>query len=513
MGSLSAVLKLMAVVLLLMGGIHFAFLRPPTHPRNIPAVPFWVVLLPFFFDVDQEETFKRYIQDPLLKHGAVKIFFGAQWNILVQRPEYVAQIFKNEDLYQKSGNQKKIPHSVLAEFLGDNIISAHGESWKLYQKVVKPGLQGRFEVQPILSNALQLAGLVREAQDSVGHKGGIPVQQLLQRYTIANAAQCLHQADFGTMTSDESRLDKLQMAVKLHIFRPIFMNFPVLDRLPLRSRRRAREAVRELSSELLETIKASHLHCGKPCSPDSDRLGCRLLASHQSGILSDRQLRDNINVTFVAGQENPQLALISTLYLLAKHRDVQEALGGAVGVIEPTITALSEMPLLTAVILESLRLFPPIGQLINRKVHGVGFLGDGGESVFVPDGSYIGYNCYATNRDPHVWKDAEQFVPSRWGQTSEEIARRYRRAKMKAEFTTFHGGRRACLGERFALLQLRVTLWALLRQWQWGLDPSWKERMTPAGPLYPRQLRLSFTARELKMPFGVHSDDGALGGL
>ena len=77
-----------------------------------------VVLLPFFSDVDQEDTFKNYIREPLLKHGAVKIFFGAQWNILFQRPEYLGEIFRGEDVFQKSGNQKKIPHSVLAEFLG-----------------------------------------------------------------------------------------------------------------------------------------------------------------------------------------------------------------------------------------------------------------------------------------------------------------------------------------------------------------------------------------------------------
>lgn len=69
-------------------------------------------------DVDQEETFNKYVREPLLEHGAVKIFFGAQWNILVQRSEYLVEILKNEEIYQKSGNQKKIPHSVLAEFLG-----------------------------------------------------------------------------------------------------------------------------------------------------------------------------------------------------------------------------------------------------------------------------------------------------------------------------------------------------------------------------------------------------------
>lgn len=102
--------------------VLFWSLTPPRHPRNAPSIPFWVVLLPFFCDVDQENTYRKYIQKPLQEHGVVKIFFGGHWNLLVQKPNYLLEIFKNEELYQKTGNQKKIPHSVLADFLGTSIL-------------------------------------------------------------------------------------------------------------------------------------------------------------------------------------------------------------------------------------------------------------------------------------------------------------------------------------------------------------------------------------------------------
>ena len=44
-----------------------------------------------------------------------------------------------------------------------------------------------------------------------------------------------------------------------------------------------------------------------------------MLDATESGLWSDKQLLDNLTVAFVAGQENPQLCLVSTLYLLAKH--------------------------------------------------------------------------------------------------------------------------------------------------------------------------------------------------
>ena len=135
------------------------------------------------------------------------------------------------------------------------------------------------------------------------------------------------------------------------------------------------------------------------------------------------------------------------------------------------------MPLLTAVIYESLRLFPPIGQLVNRKASENVLLG--GDTA-IPKGTYLGYNCYSTNRDPATWgPTADCFEPGRWGESTVAIQKNYRMRRARAEFISFHGGRRACLGEKFAMLQLRVTLVTLAREFTWRLDPSWVDRMTP----------------------------------
>ena len=44
---------------------------------------------------------------------------------------------------------------------------------------------------------------------------------------------------------------------------------------------------------------------------------------------------------------------------------------------------------------------------------------------------------------------------------------------------SFHGGVRSCLGEKFAILQLKVTLVALIGRFTWRLDPNWPHKMTP----------------------------------
>ncbi|KAI5361769.1 putative cytochrome P450 [Septoria linicola] len=484
-----AILVVVGVVCLLL----YLLLQPPKEPRHIPAVPFWVSLLPLIKDVDQQVIYNTYIRDLLLEHGAIKIFFGSQWNVLVQRSTFLSQVFKHEDLYQKSGNQKKIPGSVLASFLGDNIISSHGGVWKLYQDIMKPGLQEGWSLSPIYESASMLLEHFKQTPSP------LPVQEPLQRYTISNLVRVLMHLNIDMNHKETIQLSQMQSKVKAQIFRPLFMSFPFLDTWGLRSREAARRDAAQFTDHLVCMLAGAWFEKSDEHHQDDsqhDNIGHRLVSAWEEGRISYQQLRDNVTVLFVAGQENPQLAILSTLYLIAKHPTVQERLHSEImntSGNRPNEEQLRNMPYLTACVYESLRLLPPIGQLINRLATTPLVLG---EDTVVPQGMYLGYNSYATNRDPSVWgPDAEEFLPDRWGETASDVQKSYRRRRARAEFITFHGGRRACLGERFALLQLKVTLSTLVRHLRWELDPSWPDRMTPAGPLAPRGLRLKFEQR------------------
>lgn len=97
-------------------------------------------------------------------------------------------MFKETNVYEKSGNQKKVPYSVLAEYTGDNIISAHGETWKAYRKILQPGLQKPFEKEPLEKNAKLFVNLIKD-RISLGGNKAVPVQQLIQRFTLANVSE------------------------------------------------------------------------------------------------------------------------------------------------------------------------------------------------------------------------------------------------------------------------------------------------------------------------------------
>ncbi|KAF2195183.1 Dit2 protein [Zopfia rhizophila CBS 207.26] len=492
-----------SLIVLVVAGALFAlfsfavylFTPPRNFPKNIPTIPFYYALLPLIKDNDQADLYLKYLKEPLEKSGAVKIFFGGRWNILVRKPSYVAEVFKFEDIYAKSGNQVKIPHSLVAQYTGDNIISSHGANWKLYTSVIKPALQHDQDPTLIWRNSEILKDMLLGEQKK-SPSDSIVVYGLLQRYALANLSEVLFGSSFETLQKPEAPLHAFQMKIKPTIFNPVFLNFPFLDYFKFKSRQLGLELVKRFTNTLRIHVARDHNHA---CDHESGHLGCRMLGAYQTGILSEKQLKDNLVSVFLAGHENPQLALISMMYLLGEHPDIQQKVREEINTLysknegkdaRPSYAAIHDLPLLTSVIYETLRIYPPISQLINRCTNVITTLGD---NIVIPAGIYVGYNCYSTNRDTAFWGlDAEEFKPSRWGTSMEEINQLYRKANAKGAFISFHGGRRACLGQKFAMEELRITMCEV----RWKVDEAWDGRMTPAGPLYPRNLRVKF--EELK---------------
>ena len=195
-------LTVLAAVGVLLLGLLYSYVRVPNNlPKNIPAVPIYISLLGLWSSMGQDEIFERWLRKPLQKHGAVKIWFAGRWNILAMRPDLLTQIFRNEDLYAKAGSQKKIPWSVIARLVGDNIINSHGDDWKLYTGVMKPGLQKtQFDSRPLLEKSRRFVDLLLRTQAGSG-VGGVAVNPLIQRFCIAAMGESFLDIDFGVSST------------------------------------------------------------------------------------------------------------------------------------------------------------------------------------------------------------------------------------------------------------------------------------------------------------------------
>ena len=98
-------------------------------------LPIWISLLPLVRSwlrkppLPEDELYNRYIRPRIEAKGAIAIYFGGRWNVLVARPSAFRVLFAQEkETYLKSGNHIKLPNAVISQLTGGNIISEHGQA-------------------------------------------------------------------------------------------------------------------------------------------------------------------------------------------------------------------------------------------------------------------------------------------------------------------------------------------------------------------------------------------------
>lgn len=113
--------------------------------------------------------------------------------------------------------------------------------------------------------------------------------------------------------------------------------------------------------------------------------------------------------------------------------------------------SMQQLVLLHACIYETMRLFPPIPMLLNRRINHttvVHLLNQGqAYALRIEEGTYVGWHAYGLHRSSRcsIWEpDCSTFRPQRWGSTLQDILALARRAESRGQYISFAIGARAC---------------------------------------------------------------------
>ena len=189
---------------------------------------------------------------------------------------------------------------------------------------------------------------------------------------------------------------------------------------------------------------------------DQDFLSVYMRARDKDGEpFTDRDLLDEIMTLIIAGFETSAGTLNWAWYLLAGHpnvtdRAVEEAQSGCEADQNLTREVLATMTYLEQAINETMRLYPP-GWIFSRRA--IEPLEIGGYDV--PVGTDIYISPYILHRTARYWPEPETFDPDRFGPTQFGEER-------EAAFVPFSLGPRRCIGEYFAMLEMKIHLARLL---------------------------------------------------
>ena len=145
-----------------------------------------------------------------------------------------------------------------------------------------------------------------------------------------------------------------------------------------------------------------------------------------------------------------------------------------------THAGLRELTYTENVVKEALRLHPPLFMLVRVAKQDFTY-----KNYFIPQGTWIVISPTVSHRIPEVFRDPEAFEPQRYAAPREEDKRPF-------AYIAFGGGRHKCLGNAFALLQVKAILALLLGQYEFELtgDPIESDfQGLVVGPKEPCRMR------------------------
>ena len=188
--------------------------------------------------------------------------------------------------------------------------------------------------------------------------------------------------------------------------------------------------------------------------------------------MAKQALATEVSNVFYGGGYSATAAVSNATSLLARHPEVVEQLRAELQTVDlkaPDSASLAALPMLDAVLRETLRLCPP-APVTSRNVSKHGPVTITGCEA--PAGTTIFLSGYPAQVDPEVYPEPMRFQPSRW-------AYRDRSADFdEPHFMPFGRGPRRCLGQQMALLWVRLAIATIAARW----------RFSPENPASPQQV-------------------------
>lgn len=258
--------------------------------------------------------------------------------------------------------------------------------------------------------------------------------------------------------------------------------------LPLPTHVRFRRAKRDLDAVVNQIITRA-----REAGPESNHLLARLMHAHdETGQgMSQAQLADEALTMLLAGHETTALAIMFTVYALADHPAVADQLRAEVDkrLQGRPITRddLTELPLLDAVLRETLRLYPTV-PMFAREVASPIELG----GFVVPRHAQVITSPYAIQRSPQFYTAPNAFRPERWLDGSTV-------STPKFAYFPFGGGPRVCIGQHFALMEAKLVLATLIQQVVLSVPDDFIMDLSPVITLRSRNgLRVNVARRNVR---------------
>lgn len=407
--------------------------------------------LQFYLDAWREYgDLARFRMGPMVIHAIV-------------RPEHVQYVLvKNAENYHKG-----LSHDKLRIALGNGLLTSEGPFWSRQQRLMAP----TYSPRGVTRFAEIMTGAARDRLAGWQPGQTIAVNQEMMVVAMNVISRAMFGVDIGEKHAEAGRA--LGYILEFAAARTMSLIDPPLF-IPTPTNRKLKWALQTIDEFLYGIIAERR---SQPPGEDLLYLLMQARDEETGETMDEKQLRDEVLITFFAGHETTAQTFTWTCYMLDRHPEVEarlhteldQVLGGRT----PTLEDVPNLVYTRQVVDETLRLYSPVAVTARDVIEADEIAG-----YEIPSGSMVMIAPYLIHRHPEFWERPLNFYPDHFA--AEAAADRPRYA-----YYPFGAGQRTCLGMHFALLEAVLVLAEVLQRYQLRLVPGQNVEPVFMGTLRP----------------------------
>ncbi|XP_058127632.1 cytochrome P450 4c3-like [Anopheles ziemanni] len=426
-------------------------------------------------NADREELFNRIIASRKLygRHqGISRIWNGLTPYVLISKAQVVEKILSSTRNIEKGRD-----YEFLQPWLGTGLLTSSAGKWQHRRKILTPAFHFRILSDFVGVFNQQASVLVDKLRGELGNEAGFDCVRYITLCSLdiicETAMGCpvyaQHQSDSEYVKAHEKIGE-----IMLNRLQKLWLHPDAVFRCTgqYREQRRCLDILHGFSYRMIGERRAM-IQASKGTDPfyDDGLAGTRkqlafldllIEASDGGRVLSDADIREEVDTFILGGHDTTSTAISWTLFLLGTEPSVQERAIAEIDAVMggdrerwPTMRELAEMRYLEACVKEALRLYPSIPVIGRRLTEDVQL-----DEYLLPAGTNAVIVVYQLHRDPAIFPNPDKFNPDHFLPSAGAATRH------PFAYIPFSAGPRNCIGQKFGALEVKAVLVAVLRQFR-----------------------------------------------
>lgn len=406
----------------------------------------------------------------------LKIPFPLTQGYFINHPDLIESVM----VRQSRSFQKPFPLKYTAnQIFGDNLFTSDGDLWRTLRSVLQPG----FSTKRMAGYSQTAIAFTNELLQQWQAGKQLELTSVLRDLTLRTTTQTFFGLDLLGYSSPEFSGDDLIRFIEVFFQR--ISSFPLPAWVPVPSNRELKRLIKRRNNfffPIIEQRRADGEDCGDVLS-----MLIQAQSADTSGYITDLQVCNEVSNLFAAGYEVTAYSLAFTLYLISQYPDIETRLFAELDRVldqrQITFDDLEHLQYLEQIIKEGMRLFPVAAMLARQAIAPVTLTDPTtGSEHTIPKNSVIFIAPWVLHRRPDVYPNSLHFDPDRF--SPENSADR-----SKMAYLPFSGGPRSCIGQGFAMMQMKINLAMILQRYRltpvegYQLQPVFNFNTRPQGGL------------------------------